>query len=190
MLLEWLKSEFSTPRNAFAQIMGILPLILTFFTFLYHDRKRTIATKATTDFLFAIHFFLLGETVGGCINLVGTVRDIVFAQKGKKKWASHIGIPILFCAFTVIVTLLRWEAWYNILPMIGSVLAVIGFWCSDVKNIRKFNVPATLLWLVYSIRIGSISNLISNIIAIGSLLVGWIKNKKADRDNVETPTEN
>lgn len=178
MLIEWLKAEFSTPLNAAAQIMGIIPLILSFFTFLFHDRKRTIATKATVDFLFGIHFFLLGETVGGCINLVNTARDIVFSQKGRKRWASRAFVPVFFCAVTITVTILRWEAWYNVLPMLGSVLAIIGFWCSDVKNIRKFNVPATLLWLIYSIIILSVSNLISNLIAITSISVGWIKSKK------------
>lgn len=179
MLIEWFKLQFSTPLGATAQLFGILPLILSFFTFLHRDRKRTVMTKATVDFLFAIHFFLLGEAVGGCLNIVNTVRDIVFSQKGKRRWASRNYIPVLFCTVTVVVAILRFEEWYSLLPMIGSVLAVVGFWCSSVENIRKFNVPATLLWLVYSIKVGSVANIVSNLIAIGSLAVGYVKSRRA-----------
>ena len=180
MLFEWLAAEFSTPLNAVAQIVGFFPLIITFFTFLPNDRRYVIGSKAVSDLLWAIHFFLLGEVVGGAINAVNTARNVVFSQK-HRKWASRTYIPIVFCVLTVFASLIRWQEWYSFLPMVGSLLAVLGFWCSDVRRIRLFNFPAVILWLAYGLLAGSISAVICNTIAILSILLATGKEYRQKR---------
>lgn len=184
MLFEWLTAEFSTPLNAVAQIVGIFPLVLSFFTFLFNDRRRVIVIKAVSDLMWAIHFFLLGEVVGGSINTLNTARNLVFSQK-HKPWASRPYIPVLFCILTFLAALIRWREWYSFLPMLGSVFAVIGFWCSDVKNIRKFNLPAVSLWLIYGIMTGSISTILCNTFSILSIIIATVKQRKYDAKETE-----
>ena len=122
--------------------------------------------------------------VGGAVCIVNTGRGFVFYNKGKK-WASGIYIPIIFCALTLLTTLLQWRGWYTLLPAVGSVLAVIGFWCNRPRLVKLFNLPAVTLWLIYSIMITSISATIINVISIITILismvrelVAYIKNKK------------
>ena len=185
-LIDWLISEFSNPFNAIAQIVGIIPLVLAFFTFLSNDRRRVIGIKITSDLLWMIHFLMLGEVVGGAVNGVNTVRNIVFSQKGHRRWASRTYILVVFCILIALTSLLRWQEWYSFLPMIGSILAAIGFWCSDTQNIRKFNLPAVSLWLVYGIMTGSISCTVCNLFSIASILVAW---KKKDREELSEKAE-
>lgn len=173
-LINWLSAEFSTPLNAIAQTVGFVPLILSFFTFLPNDRRRVIAFKTVTDTMWALHFFLLGEVVGGSINTINTARNLVFSQK-HRPWASHTYIPILFCVLTAIAALIRWQDWYSFLPMAGSILAVIGFWCSSPRSIRRFNLPGITLWLIYSIMTASISSILCNVLSIVSILIAEIK---------------
>ena len=177
-MLDWLVAEFSDPRNAVAQCIGFIPLILSFFTFLSAKRRRIFAVKTATDLLWALHFFLLGEYVGGAINAVNTVRNVVFSQKGKKKWASHTAVFVLFCILIAAAALIRWKDWYSILPMLGSLLAATGFWCSSPRNIRKFNLPALSLWLIYGIIVGSISTVLCNLLSLTSLFIAEIKDRK------------
>ena len=119
-------------------------------------------------------------SVGGALNSLNTVRNLVFSQK-HKKWASHAYIPILFCALTVVVSLIRLNAWYGIFPMLGSILAVIGFWCSDTRHIRLFNLPAALLWLVYAVMTSSISSILCNIFSVVSILIAWARSAREGR---------
>lgn len=175
--MNWLVAEFSSPLDAVAQIVGIIPLVLAFFTFLSNDRRRVIGIKIMTDLLWTLHYFLLGEVVGGAVNGINTVRNVVFSQK-HRIWASRPYILVAFCILTALTSLLRWQEWYSFLPMLGSILAAIGFWCSDAQNIRKFNLPAVSLWIVYCIMTGSISGTLCNLLSIISILVAW---KKKDR---------
>ena len=171
---DWLAAEFSNPLTATAQIIGFIPLALSFFTFLSNKRAKIIFIKIITDCMWALHFFLLGEIVGGSVNAINTVRNVIFSQK-HRRWASHIAIPIIFGALTVGSALLRWQEWYSFLPMLGSLLAVIGFWCNDPRNIRRLNLPAVLLWLIYGIITGSISATLCNVFSIISILIAEIK---------------
>lgn len=172
--INWLIAEFSDPLNAVAQIVGFVPLLLSFFIFLPRDRRRVIAYKTVTDLMWALHFFLLGEVVGGSINTINTARNLVFSQK-HRPWASHTFIPILFCILTAVAALIRWQDWYSFLPMAGSILAVIGFWCSSTRNIRRFNLPGVALWLIYGIMTASISAILCNVFSIISILIAEIK---------------
>ena len=83
---DWLAAEFSNPLTATAQIIGFIPLALSFFTFLSNKRAKIIFIKIITDCMWALHFFLLGEIVGGSVNAINTVRNVIFSQK-HRRWA-------------------------------------------------------------------------------------------------------
>ena len=129
---EELAASFTHPVTAVAQILGFIPVVLGFFIFRNVRRGTSIALKATSDFISAVHFFLLSAPTGCAINVVNTVRGFFFAQKGRKKWASGIWIPIVFCFATALSTALSWAGFISILPLLGSCLAVVGYWCLPV----------------------------------------------------------
>ncbi len=183
-LIKFFTLDMSSPTDFAGQLVGFIPLILSFITFSLAKREHILISKTLSDLTSVVHFFLLGEVVGGAVCLVNTGRGIVFYNKGKK-WASGIYIPIVFSVITLLTTLLQWKGWYTVLPAVGSVLAVIGFWCNRPRLVKLFNLPAVTLWLIYSIIIVSISATIINIVSIITILVsmvrelaGYIKNKK------------
>lgn len=156
--------------NLIGQLVGIVPLILAYFVFAFDDRRKIIMFKTSSDLLWALHFLLLGELSGAIVNLINTVRNLIFSQK-EKKWCQHIFIPVFFCILTVICTFLSGDGIKSLFPAIGSCLAVIGFWCSSPQNIRRFNLPAVTLWLIYGIITGSVSTIISNSLSIISIMM-------------------
>lgn len=162
--------------NTLGQIIGFIPMILAYFVFIFNDRRKVIAIKALSDLLWALHFFMLGELSGCVVNGINVIRNIVFSQK-HRKWASNIAIPIVFCAITAAGTALSWNGIKSFFPLLGSCLAVVGFWCTEPKNIRKFNLPAALLWLLYGIITGSVSTIICNGVSIISITIAELKSK-------------
>ena len=164
----------SDPMRFAGQLVGFIPLLLSFVTFSLSKREHILISKTFSDLTSVVHFFLLGEVVGGAVCLVNTGRGIIFYNKGKK-WASGIYIPIIFCVITLLTTLLQWKGWYTVLPAVGSVLAVIGFWCNRPRLVKLFNLPAVTLWLIYSIIIMSISATIINIVSIITILVSMVR---------------
>ena len=180
-VIQYILSEFSTPRALIAQIIGFVPLILSFFIFLQKSRKRIIIFKGCSDLLWAIHFFILGEYTGGLVNLVNLLRGIIFAYKGKK-WARHILIPIFFCVFTLLSALPTFAGVKSIFAVVGSCVAVVGFWQTNVERLRIYNLVAVTLWLVYGLLTFSISTILCNLFSLVSILIAFIKKISVAKD--------
>lgn len=173
-VIQYILSEFSTPRTLIAQIIGFVPLILSFFVFLQKKRKRIIIFKGCSDLLWAMHFFVLGEYTGVLVNLVNTLRDVIFAYK-EKKWARHILIPIFFCILTLFSALPTFAGVKSIFAVVGSCVAVVGFWQTNVERLRIYNLVAVALWLIYGLLTFSIPTVLCNLISIVSILIAFVK---------------
>lgn len=167
------------PIRMAAQILGLFPMVLAFFTYLFNDRRKVIGLKMMSDLLWAVHFLMLGEMAGCVINLINTVRNVIFSRKDRKKWASHISIPILFCGLSMAGTIAVWDGARSILPLLGSALAIVGFWCSKPKMMRRFILPGVFLWLVYGIVTYSVSTIICNVVSIVSMMIAERNSRRA-----------
>lgn len=165
-----LADSFTHPVTAIAQLIGFVPMFMGFFIFRNVRRSTSIALKAVSDFLSAVHFLLLGAPTGCAINFVNTARGICFAQKGKYKWASGIWMPLLFCAATAFSSMLSWSGLISLLPLLGSCLAVVGYWCTEPRHLRRFNFAGIFLWTVYGILTLSVPTIVGNTISMASIL--------------------
>ena len=188
-LVSFFTLDPSNARIFWAQIIGFISLAIGLFTFALSKRRSILIAKLLCDFTSAIHFFMLGATVGGAVCTVNSIRSIVFYYRDKKRWASHISVPVLIIALTLGCSLLSFSGWYSLLPTVGSVLAVIGFWQRDTRLIKLFNLPAVSLWLVYNIISGSISSVISNAVSVVtitvSLLIALIKHSRSEQLKID-----
>ncbi len=172
---EELAAQFQNPVTAVAQVLGLIPVLLGFFIFRNVRRNTSIVIKAVSDFLSAVHFLLLGEATGCAINFVNTFRGICFAQKGRHQWASGIWMPIAFCLFTTVSTLISWTGWESLLPLLGSCLAVVGYWCKKPRHLRRFNFAGIFLWTVYGVITLSVPTMVGNIISLTSIALTEIR---------------
>ena len=195
-IIEFFTLDPSNTREFVAQLVGFIPLLLALITFALSKRSHIIISKTASDLTSAVHFFLLGEVVGGAICIVNTARGIFFYHRGRRPWTSHILVPIIFSVITLATSLLRWEGAVSLLPTVGSVLAIVGFWCNNPHLLKAFNLPAVTLWLIYSIITGSISAVLINIISIITIitslfkmLLTHIKTRKNAPKNPENATQ-
>lgn len=183
---ESLAAQFTNPVTAIAQCVGFVQMFLGFFVFRNISRRASISIKAVCDALAAIHFALLGQWTGCVVCGINVSRGLCFSQRGIRKWASGIYMPVIFCILTVGGSLLSWTGWESLLPMAGSCLAVIGYWCKDTGRLRLFNLGGISLWLIYSVITLSVSSILGNIVYICSILLTILrlarKNKETDHD--------
>ena len=168
--------SFSNPFTAIAQIIGIFPFIICSFRFLFDDRRKVLFYKMLSDALSSLHLLLLGEMTGAALNLISAIRGYVFSHKGKK-WASGLHIPILFCCINLLSTIMTWSGIKSLFPCVGSTLVIVGFWCNDIRLVRRINFCGIILWLIYGIMAGSISTILSTTFSATSVLTAEIKDR-------------
>ena len=157
--------------NTAAQILGIIGICLSFFIYIVRRRSSILLTKFTSDVIWAAHYILIGAYSGAALNILAMARETVFYNK-EKKWASSRIWLYLFCALTMLSGFLTWEGPSSLLPSIGSVCAVISFWCTKPIHIRLLAGPAQLLWTIYNIVHRSLTGGISSGLSLLSVLIG------------------
>ncbi len=156
-----------------AQIAGYLGTAMIFLTYVSKKRRGILLCKLSADILWTTHYILIGAYSGAALNGIAIGRELVFYNKAKK-WASSRIWLFLFLAITVCSCILTWEGPTSLLPMIGSLCAVVSFWCSNPFHIRLLALPVMVLWLIYGALHGSVPTLINNSLSLIAIIIGLI----------------
>ena len=177
---EWLFSGFDTPKDIAAQIFGIIPVIIALFIYAQRTRTKIVILKGCMDVSQAIHLVILGDFTTALLSLVATIRNLIFLKnENMGKWRNLILAG--FMAFTIICAIPDFSWPMSLIPVTGSIFALVGFWQEDIKKLRIYNLIAVLLWFIYGIYIVSISSILIGIMSLISIFAGFIRSAKVEK---------
>jgi hypothetical protein len=165
-----------------ATVIGWISTIQSLFIFVAKKRETILILKLINDVLNIINFTLLGTYTGALLNLIAVLRESVFYFKDKKKWANSKFWLILFLLLMMISPLSvvldptrsAAEKWVQILPAMGSSLAVIGLYMSKEQVLRILNLFAVTPWVIYNLFNNNIPALVNSCLGIVSVAWGLI----------------
>ncbi len=179
-MLEFFKgiADKGTPY-LIGQIIGLVAIAWSLLIYTQKSRDRILIFKFICDAMSVAQFILCGAYTGAGLNAVMCGREAVFFNRGKHKWADSIlwlfafsalifAMPFITCKEPVFSFL--WVI--NVLPAIGSCLAVIGLYNKKAYVTRLFSLIGMSLWLTYVIIIENPVSILSNAISIVSILIG------------------
>ncbi len=163
-------------QKLIGEIIGTVAIIEGFFIFLSKKRENILIFKFISDVLWVANQLLIGGYTGAILNGIAMGREAVFYNRDRHKWASSPIWLAVFITLTLIsptISLLGGaEGWYSMLPAIGSVAAVIGFYGRNPDTMRYVSLVANSMWLFYNIIIHNISAAASSAVLLLSALVG------------------
>lgn len=172
------------PYTLIAQAVGIIAMTFNILSYQQKTRNRAIGFQLFGTALFAVNFFMLGAVVGGILNIVGTIRSIVFLNR-KKSHADHPAWLIGFIAayltsYILTFTLLDKEPTaanliLEFFPVIGMVAITIGYRLTDAKAIRRFGLISAPSWLIYNIANLSIGAICCEVLSLCSIVIGILR---------------
>ena len=164
------------------QIIGILNALIGFFTYLPRKRGAILAIKASTDAISTFQQIMIGAFTGASITAIAVFRGIVFANRGRKKWATHKFWLWFFAIVIGSTPIFTWAGFESLLPMAGSVIMVFGFYNMDPHKTRIHALFGHGLWLLYGIIRFNFGSLLSNVIYISAAIIGLINDHKIKRE--------
>ena len=160
----------------FIQAIGGVALVFVILAWNARERKNIFLLQSINLVLFAIHYWLLSAEAGAAMCLVVLARNVVFSQKGEKKWASS---PLWLYAFIIIsvgVLGIFWEGWTTILPVVAVIISMYAMWKDNPADMRWYMLISCLVWIPYNtIAVPSLSGLFSQLIGIAGLLLGMYR---------------
>ncbi|MBP3705705.1 MAG: YgjV family protein [Clostridia bacterium] len=147
-----------------AQFIGIIAMVFNILSYQGKKQSTVIFLQLFGGAFFAVNFLMLGASVGGLLNIIATIRAIIFLYKDKLKadrtpWfvafiTSYISVYILsFTVFSKEPT--TFNLIIEILPVIGMLALNIGFRLKNASDVRKCGLVSSSAWLIYNIVVGS-----------------------------------
>lgn len=166
------------------QAIGILAMAMNILSYQQKKQSGVIAVQMVGASLFAVHFWMLGATVGALLNVVAAVRAVIFYYK-KQLHADHIawavGFEIVyFACYALTFTVFGKEPTLpnlilEFLPVIGMTALMLGYRAKDAAAIRRWGLVSSPAWLVYNVVNLSIGAICCETISIVSIVVGMLR---------------
>lgn len=164
------------------QGLGAVAVILGFLNYQVKTREHVLYIHIATTVVFALHFFCLQEYATAVMQLVGTTRNIVFFNVGKKGSVSK-GWPIFFAFLmgtlgSVTMFALQDGQWYAVIAIVGLVINSYAMSFTNPNNVRKSILISSPLVFAYDALVHSIGGAVYEAIVIVSSVIGLIRYRK------------
>lgn len=187
--------------NIFIQALGFIAIGVNLIAVQFNTHGKIMLFKTLGSFLFALQYLLLGAYAGMVMDLIGTIRNIVFTYNVKNNKSNKWWI-ILFAIVTLILGLLTiiltWEKsilavshWSTdltiattlavglaVISIIAKLLTTVAYGFKDPHKIRLTNYPSSSLWLIYNFACFSIAGMVNEIMTLISLTIAEIRFRK------------
>ena len=155
----------------YIQSIGLLAFCILVLSFYRKDTKTILTYQVTANFLYAVHYFLLGALTGAFVSAINMIRNIVFIRTKNKIFV------LVFIILYLIITIIFYENIYSLAPMLATTCYLVFMPSGKKKYLLIGEIISASLWLLYSVFVLSYSGIITEFILIVSNSIQLKKNK-------------
>lgn len=160
----------------YIQLIGLLAFCVLVLSYYKKNTVTILVYQITANFAYAVHYFLLGGLSGAFNSVISIIRNIIFINsKDNKRLLS-----IIFIMLYLLVTIVFYENFYSVFPMIANSLYLLSLVSNNRKSIIIGGILDALFWLLYSIFVFSYVGVITELILIISNTIQLLKLNKSN----------
>lgn len=179
-------------KEIFIQLIGILGAIFGFIAYQKNEHKKIMLYKTSSELTFALQFILLGAYTGVAMNVIGCVRNLVFARQVKKNKSTAAGI-ILFSLLMAAAGALTWTGPVCLLAIAGKIFTTLAYGMKNPQKVRLLTLPSSGCWLIYDVVCRSLGGIVTEVFTVVSIVIAEVrfrkkKGGKAAEQVAEAPT--
>lgn len=148
--VDGLISATGTSYYILVYAIGLLAMLLSIVAFQFKHRITIILSNFAGQVCWVAYFLLQGDLTSAIACALSAVMLAVFAKKDSWKWASGPFTIVIFIVLICGFSLLSFEVWSDVFPLLAGVFAVIANSRSSEKRLRQFSLFWCLFWLLNS----------------------------------------
>lgn len=178
-------NEIITTNWIINQIFAFIALIICVISFQQKTTKRLLLLRNFATLSCFIGLCFLGNISAIIMCLAGVIRNIVslyFSYKPNTKKIYKIISSVLIVLFLIMLNIVYWTNYYNILSIIVGTFAVITFMQEKPSAIRKLSIVTEILYIIYYGLLLSPLNVVIETVGLTSAVIGIIR---LDRKSVK-----
>lgn len=165
------------PLFIVAQVCGIGGMIGLFLSFQAKTTIKIAFTQCIACIFLTAQFILLGAWTGAALNALSLVRNIVYANGGRK-WAQGIWWPIGFSVINIVFAIFTWADFFSLLPMAALILSNFALRIKNAQLSRMVNFPSSPMWLLYDLHTGAYLSIVTEVLVMSSILLALWRYRK------------
>jgi len=163
-----------------AQIIGIVLLIVLVLMWQQTNKKRLLFFGIIGSTLSVIQYVLLNAITGASLELINSVRNIIFYFFEKNNKKPSVIVLIVFIMISIAIGMFTWQNLYSIIPIIVIIIYAYGLWQSDIKITRILACVYAAGITIYHILILAYTGAITSMIVCISIIISIIRYNKSD----------
>ena len=182
--------------NIPAQIVMILAFLIMTSSFWCKKREKILKLQIISSILFVLQYVLLQAWTGAVLNAISIGRAFVFRKKGQSYDKEKGGINwnsnwILYAFVTVFIisSIITWDGWVSILPLMATLVYTFGMWADKPQYIRLSANVASVFWVSYNLFMGGYAGCFTECILFTSNTIALVKNKDKKNSKVVLETD-
>lgn len=170
-----------------AQVFMTLNIIFFIACFFTKNKTLLFLLQAISSLFFTLQYLCLGAWPGfysAVAELVRVIMFFFFAKYNVKQRFQIITCVVAFVA-TLILTIIYWEAWYSILPLLGMTAIYLTLYSKRIYVVKIglfITVACSTVYLLllhsYYSAVLEIINLIIGLVVLIKEIVAYHKSKE------------
>ncbi len=165
--------------NLIGQFVGFVAIAIAFLSFQVKNKTGILAIQALANFIWAVHFYMIGAFAGCILNLIATARNLIYSKRDSWKWLNGVWLPTVISAVVATASILTRETWLDVILLPSTVLSSYTYCLGSERLIRNSTVFVSLTWLIFNIVNFSVSGVIAEVFNLTSLTIAIIRFRKS-----------
>lgn len=133
-----------------AQVYGFFAFIVAIVSVFQTKRIIFIICMILQSLLLCGQYYFLDKFIAIYVCLVSIIRLIVYSFKNYYNQTMDIIILVIFIIINITVSILTFEFWYDIFPLIASTLVCYTIWQNKVVIMKWGLLISKALWGIYA----------------------------------------
>lgn len=152
--------------------LGLAGIVAGFIALQCNKHLQVLGFKMAEEGIFGVQYILLGGITGGILNLVGIIRNLLFAYFGKKNNQKMLNITrLFFVVLLAVIGFATWGGYISLLVIFAKVLSTIAYGTTNVTKMRLMLCVTITCWICYGIYVGSVTSILNDSANLTSVLI-------------------
>jgi hypothetical protein len=131
--------------------IGVLAIICKILEYQVKNRSVMFIFSTFANVCWVLYFALYGNIASTFTCVINVIKLLIFAQRGKHRWAESVWWLILFLVLQTVVTIFTVSSWVDVFCITAGYLGVLAYFFKDAKKYRLLSFFHMAIWVANSI---------------------------------------
>ena len=166
--------------NILTQMIGFTGTLILLSSLHFQDTKQIFSFQLLGNFLYLIHFFMLGAVTGNLSVIICILYDLCLSMNNRFFQGKIIAVVIIL--LQVVFVVISWNGPASSLTAIANISFIIAGWTKKPFFVRcACLIIYSPMWMIYDFLAGSFSGVVCEIGMEISAVISMVKDRNASQ---------